>query len=272
MLGASRQALADAHERLATELATADDAVVRATADDLLAVSALLGREPSVARALADPGAQTSARSGLVDSLVGDRIGAASLAVVDDLVGRRWSASGDLVDAVEQLGSQALFELGAREGRLDDVEDELFRFARIVERSPELTASFTDPVVSDANRTSLVHGLLADKATAATVQLVTAVLNSLRGRTPAQALDELAVAAAAHRNYKIAIARVAVPLDDALRTQLEAALTTALGHDVRLQVEVDPSVVGGVVVQVGDDVFDGSVSRRLGQVTRGLTS
>ncbi len=271
MLGASRQALAEAHERLASDLATADDAVVRTTADDLLAVSALLGREPGVARALADPGAQPSARAGLVDSLVGDRIGAASLVVVHDLVSRRWSAAADLVDAVEQLGSQAVFELSAREGNLDDVEDELFRFARIVERSPELTASFTDPVVTEANRTALIQGLLSDKATSATVQLVTAVVNSLRGRTPAQALDDLAVAAAARRNYKIAVARVAVPLDDALRTRLESALATALGHEVRLQVEVDPSVVGGIVVQVGDDVFDGSVSRRIGQVTRGLT-
>ncbi len=271
MRGPSRQSLAEAHERLATDLASADEAGVRSAGADLLAVSGLLGREPGLARALADPGADPAARAQLAETLVGSRIGGLALGVLNEVVGLRWSSSADMVDAIERLGADAVFEASAREESLDEVEDELFRFARIVERSADLATSLDDPRVGDGSRTALIEGLLAGKAKPATVQLVTAVMTSLRGRTPTQALDQLAVEAAARRNYKIAVARVAVPLDEALRGRLEAALADTLGHEVRLQVEVDPDVVGGIVVHVGDDVFDGSVARRLGQVTRGLT-
>ena len=264
--------MAEARERLDTELAAADDATVGAVAGDLLAVAALLGREPGLARALADPGAAPEARVGLVDTLVGERIGAVALGLVRDVVVLRWSTSADLVDGVEMLGAQAVFESSARAGSLDEVEDELFRFARTVEHSSELRVALTDPEVSGANRAALVTGLLSGKAKPATVQLVASVVTSPRGRKPSQALDDLAAEAASRRQRKIAVARVAVPLDADLRDRLETALGSALGHDVRLQVEVDPSVVGGIVVQVGDEVFDGSVARRLGQVSRDLVT
>ena len=142
----------------------------------------------------------------------------------------------------------------------------------MIERSSELRTALTDPEVSVDNRVALVGGLLNGKANPTTVALVTAVVTSPRGRKPSPALDALAAEAASRRETKIAVARVAVPMDDDLRNRLEAALGATLGHAVRLQVEVDPDLVGGIVVQVGDEVFDGSVARRLGQVSRGLVS
>jgi F-type H+-transporting ATPase subunit delta len=264
--------MTEARERLDATLATADDATVGTVSGDLLAVSGLLGREAGLARALADPGAAPEARVTLVDALLGARLAATSLDLLGAVVGLRWSSSADLVDAVETLGAQSAFEASSRAGTLEDVEDELFRFSRTIERSSELRTALTDPAVSVDNRTALVGGLLDGKADPTTVALATAVVTSPRGRKPSLALDVLAAEAAARRERKIAVARVAVPMDDDLRERLEAALGATLGHAVRLQVEVDPDLVGGIVVQVGDEVFDGSVARRLGQVSRGLVT
>jgi F-type H+-transporting ATPase subunit delta len=264
--------MTEARERLDVDLAAADDATVGTVSGDLLAVSGLLGREPGLARAMADPGATPDARITLVDTLLGERLGTTALGVLRSVVGLRWSSSADLVNGVEMLGAQSAFEAASRAGNLDDVEDELFRFSRTIERSSELRTALSDAAVSAENKASLVGALLDGKANPATVSLVTAVVTSPRGRKASQALDDLAAEAASRRETKIAVARVAVPMDDDLRDRLEAALGATLGQAVRLQVEVDPDLVGGIVVQVGDEVFDGSVARRLGQVSRGLVT
>jgi F-type H+-transporting ATPase subunit delta len=268
--GASRQALAEARHRLDAELNGATDADVATAADELLSVSRLLSRESGLARSLADPGTAGTARVGLLSSLLEARLGAIAFTVLRTAVGLRWSTSRDLVDGIELLGAQAAFERAARSGSLDEVEDELFRFARIVERAAGLSTALADPGVEAERKRELVHSLLADKASPVTVQLTESVVTSLRGRTPSRALDELASEAALRRQREIAVVRVASPLDDDIKQRLAAALARTLGHEVRLQVEVDPEVVGGIVVQVGDEVFDGTMSRRLAQARRGL--
>lgn len=270
MRGASRQALAEARQGLDARLSGATQPDVAAAADELLSVSRLFSREKSLARSLADPGTEAAARVNLLTSLLQQRIGAIAFDTLRTVVGLRWSTSRDLVDGVELLGAQAAFERAARTGSLDEVEDELFRFARIVERAPGLSTALADPGVDGERKRELVHSLLADKASPVTTQLAESVITSLRGRTPSRAMDELASEAALRRRREIAIVRVASPLDDETKERLAAALGRALGHEVRLQVEVDPAIVGGIVVQVGDEVFDGSMSRRLAQARRGL--
>jgi F-type H+-transporting ATPase subunit delta len=251
-------------------LGPASEADVATAADDLLSASRLLSREKSLARSLADPGREAAARVRLLTSLLEERIGAIALDTLRTAVGLRWSTSGDLVDGVELLGAQAAFERAARAGSLDEVEDELFRFARIVERAPGLSTALADPGVAGERKRELVHTLLADKASPVTTQLAESVITALRGRTPSRAMDELAAEAALRRKREIAVVRVASPLDEETKARLAAALGRSLGHEVRLQVEVDPEIVGGIVVQVGDEVFDGSLSRRLAQARRGL--
>jgi F-type H+-transporting ATPase subunit delta len=263
--------MTEAREHLEEVLGSSDVAEIRAVSGDLLRVARLLGGESGLARSLADPAMDSEARLGLVNAVFGQQLRAVALEVLTATVGLRWSSSRDLVDGVELLGVQAAFTASAATGELDDVEDELFRFARIVERSPGLTSALADPAVQPDEKAALVRGLLADKATATTVDLVTSVMAALRGRAPVRALDELALEAAARHDRRIAVARVAFPLDDDLRARLETAVGQAVGHDVRLQVEVDPVVVGGIVVRVGDEVFDASVAHRLAQVGRALT-
>lgn len=270
MRGASRQALTQAREHLESELGSVEVEVIRDASADLLNVARLLGRETRLARALADPGTYSEARLSLVDSLFGERVGRATLAVLRHTVELRWSSARDLVDGVELLGAQAAFEAALREGTLDDVEDEIFRFARIVERSPGLSSALADASVPGQEKAALVRGLLAERASPTTTELLAGVAASLRSRPPVRAFDALAVEAAARRERRIAVATVAVPLEEALRARLAAAVSRAVGHEVRLQVEVDPTVLGGIVVRVDDVVLDATVASRLAQATREL--
>ncbi|HTY73035.1 MAG TPA: F0F1 ATP synthase subunit delta [Actinomycetes bacterium] len=272
MRGASRQALAQARETLDAELVAATQSTDATVADELLSVARLLARETGLARALSDAGTEPAQRVRLVDTLFGPRLGAPALGVLRTVVGLRWSSANDLVDGIELLGAQAAFEEAARVGSLDEVEDELFRFARIVERAPGLSSAFANPTLPAENKVSLAHSLLSERASPITTRLVESVVAALRGRTPSRALDELADEAARRRQREIAVVRVAAPMDEELKERLVSAIGRSLGKDVRLQVEIDPDVVGGVVVQIGDEVIDGSVARRLAQVRRDLTS
>lgn len=272
MRGASREALADARVQLDAALEGVADEAVASTSADLLSVARLLSRESALTRALADPGTDAATRVTLLSTLFGERIGAPALAVLGAVVSARWSTPRDLVDGVEALGAQAGFEQASRSDTLDEVEDELFRFARIIERAPALRLALADPALPQANKLDLLRSLLADKASPVTLALIESVVLAPRGRTPNHAVDELAAQAAERRQRQIAVVRVAAPLDDALRDRLAAALERTLGHAVRLQVEIDPDVLAGIVVRVGDELIDGSVARRLAQARRGLTT
>jgi F-type H+-transporting ATPase subunit delta len=269
--GASRDALVTARARLDETLRGVDDATVASTSAELLSVARLLSHEAHLTRALADPGTDAETRGVLLNTLLGSRLSAPAFEVMRGVVGARWSVSGDLIDAVEALGAQAAFEQATREGTLDEVEDELFRFARIIDRAPHLRSALTDLALPVENKRELVHALLAGKASPVTTALVETVVLAPRGRAADYAIDQLAVQAAERRQRQIAVVRVAIPLDDDQLDRLSAALERTLGHAVRLQVEVDEDVVGGIVVRVGDELIDGSMARRVAQARRGLT-
>ena len=156
------------------------------------------------------------------------------------------------------------------EGVLDDVEDELFRFARLLEREPALRAALTDPGLPDDRKSSLVTDLLGGKAKPATVRLVEIAVTRSRGRSLEAALEDLVELAAARRSRYVAQVRVARPLEAAQETRLQTTLTRIYGREVSLQIDVDPAVLGGLEVRVGDEVIDGTVQRNLSNVRRSL--
>lgn len=162
--------------------------------------------------------------------------------------------------------ARALFEVARAEGTLDEVEDELFRFARSYENSDELRTALTDDSIPRARRQSIVEDLLGDKATPTTVQLVSMVVGSGRGRDLPAIVDALVQRAASSKDEQVAEVRSAVELSDDQRDRLKAALANATGHNVSLKVIVDPSVIGGLVATVGDTVIDGTVRTRLDQL------
>jgi F-type H+-transporting ATPase subunit delta len=163
--------------------------------------------------------------------------------------------------------ARALFEVARAEGTLDEVEDELFRFARTYESSDTLREALTDEMVPASMRQAVVEDLLGGgKATPTTVQLVSMVVGSGRGRDLPAIIDSLVQRASSAKNLEVAEVRTAVPLTDDQQDRLKAALTNATGKQVNLKVIVDPSVLGGVVATVGDTVIDGSVRTRVDQL------
>lgn len=164
----------------------------------------------------------------------------------------------------------ALFQVAKAEGALDAVEDELFRFARTVQQETRLREALTDINLPAAHRADMVTELLGAKASPHTVNLIRFVVESGRARDLPAIVDSLVALAAAERRRSIAEVRAAVPLADAERDRLRTAIERATGKDVELKVVVDPAVVGGLFVRVGDVVFDGTVRRRLQQMKERL--
>jgi F-type H+-transporting ATPase subunit delta len=162
--------------------------------------------------------------------------------------------------------ARALFEVARAEGTLDEVEDELFRFARSYESSDALRNALTDEQIPAAKRQAIVEDLLGGKATSTTTQLVSMVVGSGRGRDLPAIVDKLVARASSAKNLEVAEVRTAVPLTGDQQTRLAAALTNATGKQLNLKVVVDPSVIGGIVATVGDTVIDGSVRTRIDQL------
>ena len=162
--------------------------------------------------------------------------------------------------------ARGLFEIARAEGTLDEVEDELFRFARNYESSDSLRTALTDEQIPAGKRQAIVEDLLGGKATSTTTQLVSMVVGSGRGRDLPAIIDTLVARASASKNLAVAEVRTAVPLTSDQQTRLAAALVNATGKQVNMKVIVDPSVIGGVVATVGDTVIDGSVRTRIEQL------
>ena len=162
--------------------------------------------------------------------------------------------------------ARALFEIARAEGSLDEVEDELFRFARSYESSDALRNALTDDMIPAAKRQAIVEDLLGGKATSTTTQLVSMVVGSGRGRDLPAIIDQLVLRASSAKNLAVAEVRSAVALTADQQDRLAAALANATGKQVNLKVVVDPSVLGGIVATVGDTVIDGSVRTRLDQL------
>ena len=162
--------------------------------------------------------------------------------------------------------ARALFEIARAEGTLDEVEDELFRFARSYESSDELRSALTDDMIPAAKRQAIVEDLLGGKATSTTTQLVSMVVGSGRGRDLPAIIDKLVARASSAKNLEVAEVRSAVALTSDQQDRLKAALANATGKQVNLKVVVDPSILGGIVATVGDSVIDGSVRTRVDQL------
>jgi F-type H+-transporting ATPase subunit delta len=159
--------------------------------------------------------------------------------------------------------AEALFKVVQTEGDLDRVEDELFRFGKLLESNHELKQALADPAIDRSQRVKVLEELLSAKVSPHTLGLLTFIVTQDRAKQLPQILDEVSSLAAESRKAVLAEVRSAVPLDDKQRGDLAAALSKATGKTVELKVMIDPSVLGGVHARVGDTVIDGTVRRRL---------
>lgn len=269
---ASREALSEAQARLDAHIDTTGASELGRLADDLFAVLGLFDREHSLRRALADPATPGEARSGLADRLLDGKIGRPALDVVSDLVKSRWSRSGDLVEAVETLGRAAAFGVAEKDGSLDRVEDELFRFGRILDREPELSRLLSDLTEPSDKRVDLLHEVLGEKVAPITATLLEQSVRIPRSRHLDVAAEQLSELAASRRDRYVAHVRTPVRLTAEQEQRLTDSLTRLYGRPISVQAELDPDLLGGLVVRVGGELIDGSVAGRLAAARRTLPS
>ncbi|MGI3781423.1 MAG: F0F1 ATP synthase subunit delta [Janthinobacterium lividum] len=245
----------------------ADPADLDTLAPDLFAVVDALASSVALRRAATDPGAQPEQRQALVHGLLDGKVSRTAVNVVADAAGMRWSSGQTFVAALERQAVRAQLLEADRAGVLDETEDELFRFARLVESDPELRNAFSDRAMPLAARQDLVSDLLNGRAGAATVALARRAVVA-RERTFAHTIEGYVNLAAAQKNRVVATVRVARPLDADQRRRLQAALARQVGRDLVLQEVIDPDVLGGVRVELGDEVVEGTVAGRLDEARR----
>jgi F-type H+-transporting ATPase subunit delta len=259
----SQQAYLDAVDKLAADTGTATAAQLATVADEILSVAALLRAQPRLRRALTDPSRPGADRAELLRSLLSGKLSEAAVDTLTTLVSGRFGAPTELLNVTERLGAEVVLRSVDKAGKLADVEDELFRFGQIISGSAELAVTLSDPGAPTPRRVKLVEDLLKGKAQPATVRLVEVALEGFGGRSFESSLTRLVELTAAKRDRQVAYVTVARPLADADEEALAAKLSNIYGRPVSIKVDVDPSVIGGVSVRVGSDLYDGTVLRRL---------
>ncbi|WP_067813868.1 F0F1 ATP synthase subunit delta [Actinomadura kijaniata] len=265
----SRASLAEARERLEAVLPQAD---LDTLGGDLFAVLHLIDREHGLRRAVSDPSRDGADKARLVQVLLEGKVSPAALELVADVVRLRWSKPSELADAVEVLAVTAESARAEGQGRLDDLEDELFRFSRVVEGEPQLRGALSGPGLPDERKLGLVTELLEGKVTPSALTLITELALRPRGRSLEGGLAEYGRLVAQRRQRLVALVRTPVELSEQQRTRLAAVLAAAYGHEVHLNIELDPSTIGGLSIQIGDEIIDGTIAGRLDDVRRRLAS
>ena len=259
---ASEQARVDLTARLAE--VSGDTA---ALGEELFGVASVLRNEPAIRRVVTDASIEDDAKAGLVGNVFGKAVGESTLDLLQDAVRRRWTAGRDLADVIEQLGVVALVRSAGAEGTY--VSDELFAVRQMVDDHDDLRTALSDPSRTTADKRELLDHLLGEKVQKATMLLVGQAVSGTHGAID-QALEEFQHLAAEANDEKIATVHSARELDDSERDRLVTALSQQYDRTVHLQVVVDPGVIGGLRVEIGDDVIDGTVTSRLEDAQRRL--
>jgi F-type H+-transporting ATPase subunit delta len=265
MSSASRDSYSAAADKLTASASTATAAQLATTADEILSVAGLLRAQPRLRRALVDPSRSGADRAELVTNLLSGKVSQQTLDVLGVLVSGRWSTPNELLNAAERLGTDALLDSGAKDDKLSEVEDELFRFGQIVSGNSQLAVTLSDPGAPTERRVKLVDDLLKGKAQPVTVRLLEVAIEGFGGRSFESSLTRLVELTAAKRDRQVAYVTVAKPLTESEEDRLSAKLSEIYGHQVSLKVNVDPSIIGGLSVKVGSDLYDGTIVRRLNE-------
>jgi len=262
-----RGASADSFAAVRADLASVGGGSEAArVADDLFSVAVLLRAEPALRRVATDVSVAAEAKQGLVRELLGSTLGTAAMGIVETAVTRRWTRTRDLADALERASEIAVITSAEDADRL---ADELFGAAEVVRSHPDLRDALSDPTRSAADKTALVDSLFGGRVSPAVATLLKQALAGSY-RTLGVALETYRRVAADVHDRSVATVRAAQPLREADRDRLAAALRSQYGREVHLDVVVDPTVIGGLRVEIDHDVIDGTVAGRLDEARRQL--
>ena len=240
---------------------------LRQLSADLFAVVDALASSAGLRRAVTDPGRPESERQRLVHGLLDGKVSTTAVDIVAEGAAMRWAGGQTFAAALDRQAVRAQLMVAERDGTLEEAEDELFRFARLVESTPELRNALGDRSVGLAQRQELVGELLDGRATETTVVLAKRAV-AARERTFAHTIEGFVTLAAAQKHRVVATVRVARPLTSEHRARLQTSLSQQVGREVAIQEIIDPDVLGGVQVELGDELIEGTVKARLDEARR----
>lgn len=240
--------------------------------DELFAVVDMLDASSTLRRALADSSREAAEKQSLVQRLFAGKVSDGALRVLSVASGERWSSDRDLTDTIEALAVEAVIAAAELANRADRLEDEVFRFERIVAADSGLHAAVTNQSAPIDSRIELVNDLLAGKVTDEALTLARHAVAHPRGRRFDRTIQSYLDLAARRREQQTATVTSAVPLSDAERDRLAAGLAAIYGGKVHVNTVVDPRVMGGIKVEIGDELIDGTVVRKLEGARRAMGS
>lgn len=259
MASSTRQSLALAKEALSPLLAKAD----LKFAEEIFAIGAAVASSSQLRSILSDPSAEAKAKSGALQAVFGKSASKTALEFADRLVALRWSTGQDLVSAFEQLAVFAVASIASSNKKIAAVESELFAFQQAVDSDQALQFALGDRLATDEAKLSLVAALTKGKVSDEAAVLIRRSVTGARRRRVSVVLEQFGKQVSAVAERLVATVTVASAISDKQLERLEAALANAYGHSLKLNVEVDQDILGGIKVQVAGEIIDGSLSSRL---------
>ena len=261
-----RGASAEAQAQLISEL-EGSGANEQKLGEELFGVATLLRNEPALRRIATDAAIEPAAKADLAGNVFGNALDDVSLGLVKSAVKQRWTRTRDLADVIEYLGVLATVRSAGDDGRT--ISDELFEVRRAVDEAAGLRNALSDPARSASDKAGLLRTLFGGKVLPGTLLLVEQAANGSHGAIDG-ALENYQHIAAQAVGEKIATVHTARELSDDERARLAETLGTQYDSAIHLLVLVDPDVVGGLRVSIGDDVIDGTVASKLEDAQRRL--
>jgi F-type H+-transporting ATPase subunit delta len=267
--GRSRQSFVIARGELDLAVKGASAEVASTLSSDLFLAAEVIAGNISLRRAITDPSRELAAKSALIKDLFGKTMSELALNLLSKIAAVRWSSGQDVVYVLEQLAIEAEASSANINNELDRLEDELFEISRLIADSFELSQALAGRGSVDA-KSALLAEIFGKKASTSTLSLATTLVKSLRGRSIEAAFADYLFGLANRRNRLIAVVRTATSLSDSQSARLSKALEKHVGQPIRVNIQLDPSILGGVSVKFADELVDGSVSHRLADAGRAL--
>ncbi len=268
--GKSRQSLASLRGTLDEKLKGVSSADCTAISHDLFLVLASLNSSIGLRRAFTDPSRDLASKSALISDLFGKSISPIAKSLLESAASLRWSSPVDVASAVEQLAIESEATAANAEGNLDRIQEELFAFETLLGDNADLRSALAIANVEAHFKSELLTSVIGGKVAPSTLRLVTELVNALNGRNIELTLDLYIQTVAARRNRSIAVIRTRSALTPAQSEKLTALLTKQMGQPVQLNVEIDPSVLGGISIRFKDEMIDGTISTRVAEAGRAL--
>jgi F-type H+-transporting ATPase subunit delta len=273
MAGVSSESLTKALAALEVKLPTASLQLAK----ELFGILGTVDSSAGLRRALTDPSRSGDEKSALVKQLFGGKVSADAVEIASGLASSRWASARDIGDALETLAATVVIAVAENKSAvsasgitgLEELENDLFSFIRAVASSHDVQRALSEPQASGAAKIALARKLVPAASEEAIV-LIGQAVSQPRGIKPTKLVSRFAEFAAKRQQRWIATVSVIRPLTETQASRLQAALNALYGRELKINMIVDPALIGGVRIQVGDEVVDASVLARLGQLQRQL--